>query len=56
MVGGGVSEAEDLLLDPMRSAFAGQLVGRGFRPIPEIRKAMLGNRAGLIGAADLSRR
>ena len=56
VVGGGVSEAGDLLLDPARRAFAGQLVGRGFRPIPEIRKARLGNRAGLIGAADLSRR
>jgi glucokinase len=56
VVGGGVSEAGDLLLEPARSAFAGQLVGRGFRPIPEIRKARLGNRAGLIGAADLSRR
>lgn len=55
VVGGGVSEADELLLDPMREAFAGQLVGRGFRPIPEIRKARLGNRAGLIGAADLSR-
>ncbi|GAA1152524.1 ROK family glucokinase [Nocardioides aquiterrae] len=56
VVGGGVSEAGDLLLEPTRKAFAGQLVGRGFRPIPEIRKAQLGNRAGLIGAADLSRR
>src|SRR5690242_5074489 len=56
VVGGGVSEAGDLLLEPTRSAFAGQLVGRGFRPIPEIRKALLGNHAGLIGAADLSRR
>jgi glucokinase len=56
VVGGGVSEAGDLLLEPTRTAFAGQLVGRGFRPIPEIRKARLGNRAGLIGAADLSRR
>lgn len=56
VVGGGVSEAGDLLLDPTRVAFSGQLVGRGFRPIPEIRKARLGNRAGLIGAADLSRR
>jgi glucokinase len=55
-VGGGVSEADDLLLEPTRVAFSGQLVGRGFRPIPEIRKARLGNRAGLIGAADLSRR
>ena len=56
VIGGGVSEAEDLLLEPTRTAFAGQLVGRGFRPIPEIRKARLGNKAGLIGAADLSRR
>jgi glucokinase len=56
VVGGGVSEADELLLDPTREAFAGQLVGRGFRPIPEIRKARLGNRAGLIGAADLARR
>ncbi len=56
VVGGGVSEAGDLLLGPARAAFAGQLVGRGFRPIPEVRKATLGNRAGLIGAADLSRR
>jgi glucokinase len=56
VVGGGVSEAGDLLLEPTRKAFAGQLVGRGFRPIPEIRKATLGNHAGLIGAADLARR
>ncbi|MCB0894762.1 MAG: ROK family glucokinase [Nocardioides sp.] len=56
VIGGGVSEAGDLLLEPTRVAFAGQLVGRGFRPIPQIRKAQLGNHAGLIGAADLSRR
>lgn len=56
VIGGGVSEADELLLGPTREAFASQLVGRGFRPIPEIRRARLGNRAGLIGAADLSRR
>ena len=56
VIGGGVSEADELLLEPTRTAFAGQLVGRGFRPTPEIRKARLGNKAGLIGAADLSRR
>src|SRR3954451_22391339 len=56
VIGGGVSEADDLLLEPPRAAFAGQLVGRGFRPIPEIREARLGNRGGLIGAADLARR
>jgi glucokinase len=55
VIGGGVSEAGDLLLDPIREAFAGQLTGRGHRPLAEVRPATLGNRAGLIGAADLAR-
>jgi len=56
VIGGGVSEAGELLLGPIRAAFAAQLTGRGHRPSLEIRKARLGNRAGLIGAADLARR
>jgi glucokinase len=56
VIGGGVSEAGELLLEPTRAAFASQLTGRGHRPMLEIRKARLGNRAGLIGAADLARR
>lgn len=56
VIGGGVSEAGELLLAPTRAAFASQLTGRGHRPSLEIRKARLGNRAGLIGAADLARR
>ena len=56
VIGGGVSEAGDLLIGPARAAFASQLTGRGHRPTLEIRKARLGNRAGLIGAADLARR
>jgi glucokinase len=55
-VGGGVSEAGDLLLGPLRAAFEANLTGRGHRPVLEIRRATLGNRAGLIGAADLARR
>ena len=56
VIGGGVSEAGDLLLTPVRAAFASQLTGRGHRPVLDIRRARLGNRAGLIGAADLARR
>ena len=55
VVGGGVSAADDLILEPARSAFGAQLTGRGYRPMLEIRRARLGNRAGLIGAADLTR-
>jgi glucokinase len=55
VIGGGVSAAGDLLLDPIRAAFARQLTGRGHRPLAEVRPAVLGNRAGLIGAADLAR-
>jgi len=55
VIGGGVSAADDLLLAPVRRAFATQLTGRGHRPMLEIRRARLGNRAGMIGAADLTR-
>jgi glucokinase len=55
-IGGGVSEADDLLLDPVRQAFAEHLPGREHRPLAEIRRAALGNQAGMIGAADLARR
>ena len=56
VIGGGVSEAGDLLLDPIRTAFNRQLTGRGHRPVADIVLAELGNKAGLIGAADLARR
>ncbi len=55
VVGGGVSEAGDLLLDPMRASFFAHLAVRGHRPVAEIRPAQLGNKAGVIGAADLAR-
>jgi glucokinase len=55
VIGGGVSEAGDLLLGPARAAFADGLTGAAYRPLAEIRLAELGTDAGLIGAADLAR-
>jgi glucokinase len=56
VIGGGVSEAGDLLIRPARAAFASGLTGAAYRPLAEIRIARLGPDAGLIGAADLARR
>ncbi|MCX6401162.1 MAG: ROK family glucokinase [Propionibacteriales bacterium] len=55
VIGGGVSAAGDILVEPLRATFERELAGRGFRPRAEIRLAALGNRAGVIGAADLAR-
>ena len=55
VIGGGVSDAGELLLRPARESFRRTLTGRGFRPEPRIVKAALGPEAGLVGAADLAR-
>ncbi len=55
VVGGGVADAGELLLGPARKAFSLALTGTGHRPVPDIVLAQLGNDAGLVGAADLSR-
>ena len=55
VIGGGVCEAGDLLLDSTRKTLAEKLSGKRQRPTPQVRLAMLGNNAGLIGAADLAR-
>jgi glucokinase len=56
VIGGGVSEAGELLLAPIRKAFGDHLSGAGNRPHLELRLATLGNQAGMIGAADLARK
>jgi glucokinase len=56
VIGGGVSEAGDLLLGPARAAFEAGLTGRCYRQLAQVRQAELGADAGLIGAADLARR
>ena len=56
VLGGGVSEAGALLIDPALAAFRRQLTGRGHRPEARFALASLGNDAGMIGAADLAAR
>lgn len=55
VVGGGVGEVGELLLSPARRVFEERLTGTGQRPRAEVRAAVLGNDAGLVGAADLAR-
>jgi glucokinase len=55
IVGGGVSEAGELLLAPARAEFSRTLTGRGHRREPPIVAAELGPDAGFIGAADMAR-
>jgi glucokinase len=56
VIGGGVAEAGGLLLDPARRAYQQALYQRGRLPVAEIRGALMGNLAGVVGAADLARR
>lgn len=53
--GGGVAQAGEALLDPVRRAFLETLPARGFHPEPEFRIAELVNDAGVVGVADLAR-
>ncbi len=55
VVGGGASQAGELLLHPIRQGFGSELMGRGHRPQAPVIAARLGNDAGMIGAADLAR-
>ena len=55
VVGGGVSDAGHLLLDPARAALARALVGAEDRVVPALVAAELGPEAGLVGAAVLAR-
>ena len=55
VIGGGVAEADELLLGPARQVFGRRLSGADARPQAQVRRAELGNEAGLVGAADLAR-
>ena len=54
VIGGGVAQLGDALLDPMRAAYEATLPGAGERPSASFAIAQLVNDAGLIGVADLA--
>lgn len=55
VVGGGVVAAGELLLGPARIAHDQNLTARAHRQEPRWVAASMGNRAGIVGAADLAR-
>jgi len=55
VIGGGVSDAGELLLAPARREFAAHLMATDVRPRAEIVVAAMGNEAGVVGAAELAR-
>ena len=54
VLGGGLVEAGDVLLAPVRTAFAGMVLAGAHRPPIPVVAAALGERAGAIGAALLA--
>ena len=55
ILGGGVSEAGEILAAPAREAYLAKVPATGQRPLAEVVIATLGPDAGIIGAADLAR-
>jgi len=54
VVGGGLVDAGELLLDPVRRHLATMVLGHGHREVPPVMPALLGSGAGAIGAALLA--
>lgn len=55
VIGGGVIDAGEIFLGPTRKAALALIPFSGKHPYPDIVPAELGNSAGLVGVADLSR-
>ncbi|HZK05863.1 MAG TPA: ROK family glucokinase [Actinomycetaceae bacterium] len=55
VIGGGVAESGELFIDSVRDGYLDHLSARGFREEARIELALLGNDAGIVGAADLAR-
>ncbi|EDY52510.1 glucokinase, partial [Streptomyces clavuligerus] len=54
IIGGGVSDEGELVLEPIRKSFRRWLIGAQWRPHAQVVAARLGNRAGLVVATDLA--
>ncbi len=54
VLGGSVLSAADVLLDPIRAAYAVIALGGAYRSPLDLRAAQLGRRAGAVGAARLA--
>jgi glucokinase len=54
VIGGGVSEIGDPLIDAINTAYANEAVDTAARGLPEIRRSVFGGRAGAIGAGLLA--
>lgn len=54
VIGGGVAQLGELLLEPVRIAYETSLPGYGERPVADFAIAQLVNDAGIIGVADLA--
>jgi len=55
VIGGGVVDAGELLMEPLKESFMKHMPFVNDRPVPRFYLAQLGNDAGLVGAADLAR-
>lgn len=55
VIGGGVIDAGNILLNPIRTGMEKYMPFAGKHPHPQIVAAQLGNEAGLVGVADLAR-
>lgn len=55
IIGGGVIEAGEILLKPIRESMVRNMPFSGLHPFPEIIPAQLGDMAGLVGLSDLAR-
>ena len=53
LIGGGISKQGERILAPMRAYVVAHCFGQSEGAVPEIQCAMLGNEAGIIGAAAL---